>query len=84
MTGHLKMLQSPSAMNNAEGAASRFPAQASKFICTPLTPTSNPNPTRTVSCGAQGGTSLTLTCSNSILYMFRMISFQFVFYVEEK
>lgn len=44
MTGHLKMLQSPSTMNNAEGAASRFPAQASKFICAPLAPTSNPKP----------------------------------------
>lgn len=52
MTGHLKMLQSPSAMNNAEGVASRFPAQASKFICTPSSPPPL-TPTRAVSCGAE-------------------------------
>lgn len=43
MTGHLKMLRSSCAMNNAAGAASRFPAQASKFICTHLTPTPPPS-----------------------------------------
>lgn len=59
MTGHLKMLQSPRAMNNAEGAASRFPAQASKFIGTPP-PTRTPPPPPTPT-PPQSPAGLTLT-----------------------
>lgn len=83
MTGHLKMLQSPRAMNNAEGAASRFPAQASKFIGTPPAPNPKLKPTPPQSPAGPGQTQLNITRINPSSHCAIWFLFCFL-HVEEK